>query len=75
MALFLIFAMTIPQESVLLKQFMFFWFGLVLYVPVNSYGNVGTVSSPNHTLFLGKLDLAVNQYFLHILLLVADNPS
>ena len=24
-------------------------FGLILYVPVNSYGHVGTVSSPNHT--------------------------
>ena len=31
-------------------------FGLVLYVPVNSNGHVGTVSSPNHTFFLGKLD-------------------
>ena len=31
-------------------------FGLVLYVPVNSYGHVGTVSSPYHTFFLGKLD-------------------
>ena len=35
--------------------------------PVNSYGRVGAVSSPNHTFFLGKLDLAVNQYFVHIL--------
>ena len=26
-----------------------FWFGLVLYVPVNSYGHVGMVSSQNHT--------------------------
>ena len=24
-------------------------FGLVLYVPVNSSGHVGTVNSPNHT--------------------------
>ena len=31
-------------------------FGLVLYLPVNSYGDVGTVSSPNHTFLLGKLD-------------------
>ena len=31
-------------------------FGLVLYVPVNSYGHVRTVSSPNHTFFLDKLD-------------------
>ena len=30
--------------------------GLVLYIPVNSYGHVGTVSSPNHKFFQGKLD-------------------
>ena len=43
---------------------------------VNSYGHGGTVSSPNHTFFLGKLEQAVNQYFMHILLLVTDNnPS
>ena len=30
-------------------------FGLMLNVPVNNYGHVGTVSSPNHTLFLDKL--------------------
>ena len=44
----------------------------------NSYGHVGTVSSPNHTFFLGKLEQAVNQYFVHIILLslVTDNnPS
>ena len=40
---------------------------------VNSFGNGGTVSSPNHNFFLGKLEQAVNQYFLHILSLVADN--
>ena len=28
---------------------------------VNSYGHCGTVSSPNHTFFLGKLEQAVNQ--------------
>ena len=38
----------------------------MLYVPVNSYDHVGTVSSPSHTFFLGKLDEAVNQYFVHI---------
>ena len=43
---------------------------------VNSYGHGGTVSSPNHTFFLGKLEQAVNQCFVHILLLVTDNnPS
>ena len=35
---------------------LFCLFGLVLYIPVNSYGHVGTVSSPNQTFFLGKLD-------------------
>ena len=41
-------------------------------VPVISYGLVGTVSSPNHTFFFGKLDQVVNQYFVHILSLVTD---
>ena len=26
---------------------LFFWFGLVLYVPINNYGHVGTASSPS----------------------------
>ena len=43
---------------------------------VNSYGHCGIVSSPNHTFFLGKLEQAVNQDFVHILSLVTDNnPS
>ena len=43
---------------------------------VISYSHGGTVSSPIHTFFLGKLKQAVNQYFLHILSLVTDNnPS
>ena len=43
---------------------------------VNNYGHGGTVSSPNPTFFLGKLEEAVNQYFMHILFLVTDNnPS
>ena len=49
---------------------LFVLFCLRLYVPVNSYGHVKTVSSPNHTFFLGKLDLVVKQYFVHILSLV-----
>ena len=48
--------------------------GLMLYVPVNSYGHVGMVSSPNHTFFLGKLQLAVIQYFVHTLWLVTQQP-
>ena len=51
-------------------------FGLMLKVAVNSYGHVRTVTSPKHTIFMGKLNLAVNQYFVPILLLVTDNnPS
>ena len=43
---------------------------------VNSYGHGGTVSSPNITLFLDKLEQAVNQYFVYILSLVTNNnPS
>ena len=38
------------------QQYSFFWFGLILYVLVNSYGHVGTVSSSNHTFFLGKFN-------------------
>ena len=54
----------------------FIWFGLLLYVPGNSYDHVGMVSSPNHTFFLGKLEQLVNQYFVHILMLVTgNNPS
>ena len=50
----------------------FFW----LYIPVNSYGHVWRVSSPNHTFFLGKLEQAVNRYFMNILSLITNNnPS
>ena len=50
-------------------------FVLLLYIPVNSYVHYGTVSSPNHIFFLGKLEQAVNHYFVHILSLVTDiNP-
>ena len=40
-------------------------FDLMLNVPVNSYGHVEMVSSPNPNIFLSKLDLVVNQYFVH----------
>ena len=33
-----------------------FWFGLMLYVPVNSQSHAGRVSSTNHIFFLDKLD-------------------
>ena len=38
------------QENYLICLFCLF--GLMLYIPVNSYGHVGTVSSPNHTFSL-----------------------
>ena len=38
----------------------------------NSYVHGGTVSSSNHTFFLGRLEQAVNQQFVHILSLVSD---
>ena len=51
-------------------------FVLLLYILVNSYGHVRTVSSPNHFFILGKLELEVNQFLVHILSLVFDNnPS
>ena len=43
-------------KYIFLNGMFVFWFGLMLYIPVNSYGQVGMVSSPNHTFFLGKLD-------------------
>ena len=48
---------------------------LLLYVQVNSYGHVGTVSSPNYTFYLGKLEPVVNQYFVLILWLVTYNNA
>ena len=48
---------------------------LRFYVPVNSYAHVETVSSPNLTFFLGKLDIVVNLYFVYILLLVTIKNS
>ena len=35
---------------------MGFLFDFMLKVPANSYGHVRTLSSPNHTVFLGKFD-------------------
>ena len=46
-------------------------FVLLLNVPVKSYGNDGTVSLTKvTTFFLGKLEQAVKQYFMHIHFLV-----
>ena len=47
-------------------------FVLLLYISGNSYGRGGTY----HTFFLGKLEQADNQYYVHILSFVTDNnPS
>ena len=47
--------------------------GLMLNVTVNSYGHEGMPSSSYNTFFMGKFYLMVNQYVVHILLLVTDN--
>ena len=63
------------------KNYILPYFDVYLFVccftsKVNSYGHGGMVSSPNHAFFLGKLEQAVNQYFVHILSRVTDNiPS
>ena len=66
----------IPESSLITCNiFHTHLFGLILYVPVNRYGHVGTLSV-HQTFFLGKLDLVVNQFFVHILSLVTDkSPS
>ena len=62
--------------TVLIPNANFFgFFGLMLYVLVTSYGHIRTVSSSNHTTFLDKLDQALNQYLVHILLLVTDHKA
>ena len=54
---------------------VFCFFVLLLYVPSNQLWSWRD-GPPNHTFFLGKLEQAVNQYFMHILSLVTDNnPS
>ena len=53
-----LFEIVVCQNLILEVTFKFyecFFGGLILYVPVNSYGDVGMVSSPYHTFFLGKL--------------------
>ena len=38
-------------------------FALMLYVAVNSYGHVGTVSSPNHTFFLSNPLICIQTFY------------
>ena len=47
--------------------------GLILYVSVNSYGHVETVSSPTHTFSKASLTKWFTNIFCHILSLVPDN--
>ena len=49
-----------------------YFFVLLLHSSHHYYGHVRMVSLPNHTLFLGKLEQVVNQYFVHILSLVTE---
>ena len=54
---------THQYASLSVALIVFCMFCLRFYVPINSCG---------HVKILGKLDKAVNQYFVHILLLVTD---
>ena len=53
---------------------VFLWFSLLLNVPVNSYCHVGTISSPNHTFFLGKWLISNLQWGEWSLKLFHDQP-
>ena len=44
------------SDNITSEDGIFFWFALLLYVLVNSYGRVGIVSSPNQTFFHGQLE-------------------
>ena len=69
--IFILYQNTDPDLKECMDIFFLFFFvggggggvyGLNLNVPVNSYGHVRTVSSPNHTFFLSKLDKAIYLY-------------
>ena len=59
--------------------FFFYYslFGLMLYVPVNSYGHVERVSSPNHTFSWASWtkQLTSRQYFVRIFLLATESAE
>ena len=70
-----IYFISIEHKCPVISVFEYFIaFVLLVYVPVNNVGHGGTVSSPKHTFFQGKLEQAVNQLFVLILSLVTDNP-
>ena len=45
-----------PEHKKVTKWLVLHFVCLRSYIPVTSYGHVKTVSSPNHTFYLGKLD-------------------
>ena len=53
---------------------VFFRF-LRFYIPVNSYGHVDTLNSLCRTLFWARLTKRNNQFIVHILLLLNQQPS
>ena len=64
------------QAKVYVRRFILFVFVLLLYFPSQQLWSWrdGQFTKPHF--FLGKLEQAVNQYFVHILSLVTDNnPS
>ena len=48
-------------------------FCLMLYVPVNSYGHAGTVSSPNHTFYWANLTKPLTSTSCIYFCLLTDN--
>ena len=67
----MIFLKILPQDYLPARSFILFV--LLLYIPVNSYGHGGTVSSPNHTFSWASLNKWLTIKFVHIILLVTDN--
>ena len=73
--------MLLMQKSHLLQNLgiallLFVLFILLLYVPSQQLWSWRDVQFTYPHFFLGKLEQAVNQYFVHILSLVTDNnPS
>ena len=57
------------------RQWVLVWFFTSQSIAMVMSGQSVHLSTIYHTYFLGKLDLAVNQYFKHILLLVTDNNA
>ena len=62
------------EETITARGFVcLFLFVLLRYVPSQQLWSWRDGQLHNHTFFLGKLEQALNQYFVHILSLLADN--